>query len=399
MTAGDVMLLREGSGPMNAAPFVAGLFAIAVGCTLFFAAELLKPIALAFFFALLLSPIARRLLRVGVPMIVSAAVLVGLAAAAVGFLISMLAVPAEEWISEAPKTLRELKRQIESAESSFGEIQELAKEVDKLANPDDAEPDPQTPQPVVVKQPGIIASLVGGLPQAFAFTVSVTFLTYFFLAFGNPLLRQVVRCGRTWTVRRRILTVARDVQRATSQYLATVTVVNLALGISTAFAMHLLGVPNPLLWGAMVAIFNFAPYAGAVSSVAVLAVVGITTYENLAEAMTVPLAFLVLTTIEGQMITPTILGRRLSLSPVIVFLSVLVWGWLWGITGALMAVPILVSIVVFCDNLPSGRIVADVLRGGRHSGVYAKRRASPGRAGKSSVADHLSQLGSADRLQ
>ena len=126
--------------------------------------------------------------------------------------------------------------------------------------------------------------------------------------------------------------------------------------------MYWLDVPNPFLWGTMVALFNFAPYVGAVVSTGVLTVVGLSTFDTLGDSLTPAAVFLCLTILEGQLITPTILGHRMALSPIFVFLAVIVWGWLWGIAGALMAVPIVTGLKVVCDHVPGLARVGDFVR-------------------------------------
>ncbi|MEJ2604930.1 MAG: AI-2E family transporter, partial [Gammaproteobacteria bacterium] len=244
----------------------------------------------------------------------------------------------------------------------IGNIRELAEEVDELADVDNGS---AAPQAVVVEQPGMMKRMVVGLPLALIFLISVTFLTFFLLAFGDRLMRQTARFASKWKTKRALLKTSRQMQGQLSRYLGVVTVINILLGCAVALTMYFLGVPNPLLWGVMTAVFNFAPYLGAAASLAVLTVVGFTTFDSFGQAMLVPGSFFVLTTLEGQLITPSILGREMSLSPLVVFLSMLIWGWLWGIIGALLAVPMLCSVVVICDNLPNGRLLADFLRGGQ----------------------------------
>lgn len=357
--------------PSPPSVYTAALFGLAVAYTLYFAASLLKPITLAVFFALVLSPAKRLLVRLGLPQLLAAGVLVISVAGVVTSLISFLAVPAEEWLSEAPRTLRELQREIRSPTGRMGDIQELAAEVDELTEMDNGA---GSGREVVVDKPGIIARVAGGLPTALAFSITIVFLTFFLLAYGERLQRQAVRFGSTMQSKRIFLRTTRQVQQEVSRYLGIVTVINILLGCTTALILYLLQVSNPILWGVMVGAFNFAPYLGAAVSLVILTIVGITEFDSLVDALMVPGAFFVLTTLEGQLITPSILGRRMSMSPVIVFLSMLTWGWLWGVIGALIAVPILCTIVVLFDNLPGGALVADFLRGGRSGRRSGTRR-------------------------
>jgi predicted PurR-regulated permease PerM len=360
-----------------------GLLLLAIPATLYFAADLLTPIAFAVLLNLLLSPLVRAGSRIGIPSGVSAAVLVGSMIGLLVTLIMLLSEPAERWIAEAPTTVRELRLDMFSARSHLDGIRELADEVEELATPEDK---PGT-QAVVVRGPGVIESLLGGLPQVVTFLGIVMFTTFFLLASGDTLLRKFTRCGRTWSERRTIVTIAREIQRDLSRYLGTVTLINIGLGASVGFSMYLLEVPNPHLWGVMVTMFNYAPYVGALASAVVLTLVGIATFDTLTTSLTPVAVFLLLTTLEGQLITPTVLGQRLSLNPLFVFLSVIVWGWLWGIAGALMAVPIMTSIKVVCDHVPGLEPVGEFFRGSPDRHLDSRLDPPPGRRSVPEPAD------------
>jgi predicted PurR-regulated permease PerM len=269
-----------------------------------------------------------------------------------------LAGPAEKWLNDAPQAIRGLQNDILPAKGSMADIQELADEVNELKTVDAPKKTPS----VVIQGPGMVDNVVGSLPAILASVGIVIFLSYFLMASGDSILRKATRCGRNWSERRRIVSIARRVQSDMSRYLAAVTLINLSLGAAVALSMHLLEMPNPLLWGTMVAILNFAPYIGALVSAAVLSLAALATFPDIATALTVPGTFLVLTVLEGQVITPAVLGRRMALSPAIVFISVIIWGWLWGIAGALMAVPIATSLKVICDHSPALGLFGSFLR-------------------------------------
>lgn len=348
---------RESVRPAASGPLLA-LLLIALIAVMHSAADLLVPIAFSLLLNLLLSPLVKSLKRIGIPTTLSAGVLVTTIVGLVIFAAGGLAGPAERWIKEAPQSVREFQSQAFEAQRELSGITELAKEVDELAGSDT----PADAQEVVVKSPGVLTSIVGSLPSIAAYTGIVLFLTFFLLASGDTLLRRITRCGRTWTERRRIVSIARQIQSDLSRYLGTVTIVNLILGATVALVMHLLDVPNPLLWGAVAGLFNFAPYVGALATTLVLTVVGISTFDSLTDALVVPLSFFALTILEGQLITPTVLGRRLAVQPLIVFLAIIFWGWLWGVAGALMAVPIVTSLKVIADHVPRLSIVASFFR-------------------------------------
>ncbi len=344
--------------PQSPATLV-GILLLATAATLHVAAELLIPITFAILLNVLLSPTVRTLQRHGVPAGISAAALVATLLGIVVMLITFLAEPAEQWLEDAPRSIRELQSQSFSAKKRLADIQQLADEVDELTSTDL----PGSVQSVVVQGPDLLESLLGGLPSVIAFAAIVVFLTFFLLASGDTLLRRMTRWGRTWTERRRIVCIAHQIQSDLSRYLALVTAINLTLGTVVAVAMHLLNVPNPLLWGAMVTLFNFAPYVGALASSIVLTVVGFTEFDSAAKALAVPGIFVCLTILEGQLITPAVVGKQKTLSPLFVFLSVIFWGWLWGVAGALMAVPLVTSLKVIADHVPSLRPVGEFVRG------------------------------------
>ena len=338
-----------------------GLFILASLYTLYFAAAVLIPIAIAVFLNILLSPIVRRLHRAGVSRALAAGLLIVTVVGLAGLVGGSLAGPAGEWLRDAPRTVRQMERRMLNPRGALADIQALAEEVDGLASVDKRKAAPE----VVVREDGILVGVVDVMPTFFGSSAIVLFLTYFLLSSGDNLLRRIMRCGRTWAERRRIVTIARHIQSELSRYLATVTMINIGLGCVVAAAMYGLDVPNPILWGAMVAVFNFAPYVGALASASVLTIVGFTSFSTLGDALLVPATFVGLTILEGQLVTPTILGARMALSPTVVFVSVIVWGWLWGVAGALMAVPIVTAIKVLCLYFPPVQYLGTFLRNDR----------------------------------
>lgn len=340
------------------------LLLLAVIYTVYFAKGLLIPIVLAVFLSILFAPLVSRLSRYGIPRAISAAVLVASMVMVVAGSLYMLAEPAEEWLRDAPRSVRQLKNQTAEAQGKIADIKELAEEVGELTKVESGKK--QEAQPVVVQNPSALEQMMDYVPLAIAGSVVVVFLTFFILVGGDTLLLKITRFGRTWGERRRIVCIARHIQSELSRYLTTVTLINVTLGVVTGVALHLLEVPNPVMWGTVVGVLNFAPYVGALASVLLLTVVGLTTFPDLADALLVPLVFLFLTILEGQLITPTVVGRNLAISPMMVLLSVIIWGWLWGVLGALMAVPILTSIKSICDHFPALNHIGDFMSSESH---------------------------------
>src|SRR5688572_23889655 len=181
--------------------------------------------------------------------------------------------------------------------------------------------------------------------------VVMVVLLYFLLASGDLFLRKLIHVLPRFGDKKRAIEIARQTEHHISTYLSTVTLINIALGVVVGVAMHLAGMPNPVLWGVTAGLLNFVPYLGALVTAGVLTLVSILTFDSLGRAMVAPLIFLGINAIEGYLVTPMLLGRRLTLNPVAIFLGLIVWGWIWGIAGALLAVPILATFKIFCDNI------------------------------------------------
>jgi len=176
-------------------------------------------------------------------------------------------------------------------------------------------------------------------------------LLYFLLASGNLFLQKLVRVLPRFKEKRTAVTIVHQIEKDVSLYLLTVTMTNACLGVAVGAAMYGLGMPNPALWGVMVGCFNFIPYLGDIASTTVLTLVASLTFDQLGRILLVPAVFFALTSLEGMIVTPLVVGNRLSLNPVAIFIWLLLWGWLWGIPGTLLAVPLLAITKIICDNI------------------------------------------------
>lgn len=260
--------------------------------------------------------------------------------------------PAEQWLNKAPKALKTLETRAASLKSPLSGINELSKKVEDLAElPEPGQQDKTVT--LKVEKPGFLKQFADSLPGILASFAIIVFLTFFLLSAGDSFLRKIMKLGKNYHQHKQILTITKTIQRDISSYLTAISLVNLALGFCVFLVMWFLQVPNPLLWGVLAMVLNFIPYMGPLIMMGMLCLVGILNYPTLAEALYLPLAFASLNILESQLLTPSVLGKQLSLSPAVVFLAVVFWGWLWGIPGALLAVPITVSIKVVLDNLPN----------------------------------------------
>lgn len=324
-----------------------GLLVLAVFYTLYFARPLILPIVVAVLLNLLLSPIVHGLARVRVPMAVSALLVVATVATVLAGGAYMLIEPATEWLEKAPNTMSKVERKLRQFKEPVEKVQRAGEEVEKLT-----EVDGQRRATVEMKKPSLTGVLFESTRAVVVGASLVLVLLYFLLAAGNRFLRRLVRVvPRPYG--HRFIKIARQLQVDLSRYLVTVTAINLTLGALVGLATHLYGLPNPVLWGVLAALLNFVPYLGAIVGVAIVALVSVVTFDTVGQMLLPPLTYLMLTSTEGYFLTPMILGRRLTLNPLTILLSLLLWSWLWGIPGAVLSVPILVALKIFCDHLES----------------------------------------------
>lgn len=324
-----------------------GLLILATLYTLYFARALLLPAVLAILFSILLSPSVRALRRIRIPEAIGALIVLLIVIATLGFAVDKLSAPATEWLNKAPQSLSQIERKTKSLKIFVGEIRRLT---DRMATMTRGTGESR-PREVVVENVNWSSALLGQTQYLLIGSLSTIILLYFLLASGDTFLRKLLRILPRLRDKVRAVEVTREIQHEIGRYFLTVGCINAALGGITALAMWILGMPNPILWGVLVAILNFIPYVGPTVSIVTLSLAALLTFDTLSQAVLVPLIFVGLTLFEGQFLQPIIVGRRLALNPVVIFISFLLWGWLWGIVGMFIAVPLLVTLKICCDYL------------------------------------------------
>ena len=335
----------------------------------YLAQEILIPIVLSLLLSLLLSPVVTLLERTRLPRAAgSLFVLLALVGLAAGSMV-LLAEPARAWIASAPATIKSIQQRFEGLRAPFKEAQEASKKIESLTQ--SAE---QTP--VVTAQPSLLEGFALGTPRVLSQIAAVLLLIYFFLSSGNGFLRRLVEIAPGMSEKKMVVSIARDVQNEMSGYLLMISLINLALGTATALALAMLGVPNALLWGALATLLNFAPYVGPATTAVALALVGFATFPTPGHALAVPGTFLLLAFIEGQLVTPTLIGRKLALDPTAVFVWLLVWGWLWGIVGVLLAGPLIACLRIVCQHVEALSWLGILIGDGQHGARAAAKDAA-----------------------
>jgi predicted PurR-regulated permease PerM len=322
--------------------WISGAFLVlAAMYTMYLARALLLPIFLAILFSMLLDPLVRALNRLLVPKALGAALVLLAILTLLAAGVVQLSGPAGAWIERAPVLKAQLETRIHALRVPLAKAKEVTENIEDMA-----QVGTETKPTVVVEGPSLLQRIFAEAQNAVLNTVVVVVLVFFLLARGDAsyarLLATIRDPGRREVWREGLV----DIKTNIAAYLLTVAMINTVLGVLTALAMMALGMPNPALWGILAGVMNFIPYAGALVTLGVIGMVSLLTFDQWSAIVLPPLAFLLLTGLEGQLVSPLVVGRRLTLEPVAVFLSILFWGWLWGLPGMLLAVPILASIKI-----------------------------------------------------
>jgi predicted PurR-regulated permease PerM len=334
-----------------------GIFLLAFVYALYFARDFFLPVLLAFLLALTLTPIVRFLRKHGIPSALSATLLVVLSTGTAGTIGYLLSGPVVQLVSNAPSIGREAGQRLSELRRPFEHLLSVTKQVEQITDGVD-EPGVQK---VVVAQPGIVSRAAGNIVSATTSVAIIFVLSLFLLASGTMFYEKIIQSFTRLSEKKRALRLVYDVEREISRYLLTVALINSGLGIAVGLGLWAIGVPDPLVWGVAAALLNFLPYVGAAVTAALVAAISLVTFDSLGYALLAPAFVVLCNTIEGQLVTPLVVGRRLEINAVAIFIAVAFWSWLWGFVGALIAVPLLVVIKVFCDHFDSLRHVGNFL--------------------------------------
>jgi predicted PurR-regulated permease PerM len=317
-------------------------------------------VLLAAFLKLLLQPVVDFLRdKLRVPPVASVLILIILlfgSIAAIGFSIS---VPASAWIQKAPEVLPSLKEKLDVLRQPIDYLQQALKEIESVAAPGGNEVN--TPIVKITEQSAIAASLArGALATLTRFFVTMVIL-FFLLAAGDRLLRGFIEILPRVSDKQQAIEIAFEIQRRIGGYLITISVMNCLVGIATALAMWSAGLSDPILWGAMAFLLNYIPILGPLTGVGIFLIAGILALEWPWFALLPAFLYMLIHVAEGELITPMLLATRFTLNPVIVIVSLFFWHALWGIPGALLAVPVLAMFKIVADRIeplkPIGHVI------------------------------------------
>jgi predicted PurR-regulated permease PerM len=316
-----------------------GIFLLLFGAFLYVGRAILLPILAAAVVALTLAPLVKAAKRLGLPPWLTSLLILVVTLGALSLIVTALAGPVSEWIGRAPEIGASIKQKLTVLDKPLASLHELEDSLFGAGGFNVSEP------------PNVVLPMVAFLTPA-AGELVLFFATLLFFLVGQIELRNhVVSMFSSRDSKLRFLKIMRDIERNLAGYLTVVTIVNAAVGVIVALGTWLLGYPDPVILGLIAALLNYVPYVGPAVMVIALFGVGLVTFPSLGHACIAPLGLIAVTTMEGHFVTPTIVGRRLTLNPLLVFLALAFWTWMWGPIGAVLAVPVSIIGLVVANHL------------------------------------------------
>lgn len=350
--AAGAPLADRGSG--SPGPTLLTLLAVVAACWL--AADLLVPIFLAAFLALVANPLVTLLQRLWLPRALGAAVLILGVLVIAAVLGSLLIAPATAWMEKAPAAMAQIAPRVKSMVSRIDQVNRATASIANAGGANSAADDSAAAL-AARPQPPNLWRLVLGTPRVLASILAVALLAYFFLLYGGRLQHQAIGLLDERRRRRRALVILHTIAADISSYFITISLINGLLGLLLASALWWLGLDlaDALLWGTFGALLNYIPYIGPFVGVATLALMGIVTFDTPVKMLLPAAIYFGLQVLESELFTPILLGRRLALSPLVMLLWLMLWGFLWGIAGVLLAMPMLMSMKIVADRVEGGQ--------------------------------------------
>lgn len=349
-----------GQHPQIVSAICLGVLSVIALCgALYVARAYLLPLAAALVFSVILAPICSRLEWFRLPRMVAAVMALALAAGVAWLAFTLIAQPANRWISNAPAVMDRAERQFKKLQAPLKPLTDISREVQDISIvPPDGAPKPRT---VVVEGPELTQSLLASVQVIAVQLGFVLLLTFLLLITREEFREKLIAFQPTLPDRVRTARAFRDMEKRVSGYFVTFSIINIVLGVATGLACWHLGLPEPAMWGGLAAVFNFIPFLGPVVMMALLGIAGLATYNDLLDASFPMLAFIGISFLEANLITPTIVGRRMTLNPLAIVLAVSFWIWIWGPAGGVIALPLLIMFKVVCDHTPALRVVGALI--------------------------------------
>lgn len=325
------------------------LFLAIIG-SMYWARDFLLPVTFAIFIALTLRPAVRHLQKWHVPPWVAAILFVSLIVISAFLLGTLLQAPISDWINQAPQLQEKFSAKFSYLANIFKRFSNFTDQIQQVAAPDTG----TSVQQVVVKQNAFpdLLLLLTGYPIKAGVTLAATLvIAVFLLASGDLFYEKLVHTLPSLTARKKALHIVYDIETEVSVYVLTLIAVNATFGLLIAVTFQFLGMPLPYLWGLLIFVVNFVPYIGTMAGVTAAGFIAVVTFDSLGYALLVPFSYTAWSLFESEVIRPLVIGRRFQMNAVAILLSIAFWSWLWGVAGAAMAVPALITMKIFCDHI------------------------------------------------
>jgi predicted PurR-regulated permease PerM len=317
-----------------------GIFFLLFCAVLDLARTILLPVVSAFVIGMMLGPIANFASRYRIPSWLSATVIMALFVGLVSLAIMIMSAPVVEWIGKGPQIAQTVSEKLRVLDRPLAALRDIRKALTPASGAVQVDVGPSLAAPVL----GVLTPALGQLVVFFG-------TLFFFLLGRDQLRRAVIHVFPDRDARLRTLRIFNDVEHELTSYLTLVTVINVAVGCGTAVIAFIAGLPSIAVWAVLAFVLNYVPYLGPLVMNLILFVVGMVTFPTLGQALVAPACFITMTTLEGHFITPSIMGRKLTLNPLNVFLALAFWTWLWGPIGAFLAVPLLITALVALKHM------------------------------------------------
>jgi predicted PurR-regulated permease PerM len=334
-----------------------GILLFLIGGLLYVAHAAFIPVALAMLAALILSSPVEALFRLGLPRGLSALLILIAALAAVAGLVALIWTPSQQWYASAPHTLSVIQRKFTPVARLMSHIEQLTDRAGKVGAP----LAPPEPTAVAVPQESTSRILLSTVGDATIGLATFVIITLFLLAGGPPMVARMTAAFFDHLKAHHVQGYIEKLRAEVGHFYVTTAFINLGLGIATTLVMMAWGMPTPYLWGAVAALLSFIPYAGATTTLIVVTLVAIVSFDGLGRAFGVALSYLSLAVIEGQIVQPLLVGRRMDVNPLLIFLGLWFGGIFWGIAGVILSTPILVALKVIAQNAHDGESMMQFL--------------------------------------
>jgi predicted PurR-regulated permease PerM len=329
----STLVLLLGVGLLFALPFV-----LSIGSVVFL------PFIAGLFLSILLAPLAAKLARIGVPNILAALFALLSFIAFVVLLLALILQPALDTFDRFPQMVAKISAELSQLRGSFDWLEDLNRQLGRLSGSSGR-------REVVIASPTVIEQLAFATPSVVLEILLTLLVTFFMIAARAKLMRGLLLERVSMGASVKAGQIMRAVQDRVGNYIATVTLINSGIGVLVAFGAWLFGLEAPIMWGGLAAVLNFLPYVGPLIMIAALTLFGLGTQDNAFIGLIPPLAFLGLHAVESNVVTPAILGARFTMNPVLILFSISYFSWIWGVAGALLSIPILITLKALFEHI------------------------------------------------